>query len=133
MYRAFFDAADWLAGNLREKLNNDINSFSTAGLSAVFPEYYRDIKPNIPRLNEDIAQLRNDKDVANDEILEEVKKYQKILDKLMEWWKLSSSKMPTIIEYEKKRKREKYKWMAFALIVSLILRELVPVIINHFN
>lgn len=82
-YRAFFDAADWLAIVLRERLHHALDPFPHESISSVIPEFYSEILPRLDQADREIAAIRNRKDVGSGkDILLEVEQYSKVLKSL---------------------------------------------------
>ena len=83
-YRAFFDTADWLTLICREKINNLLYGKSREEIEKKYSKY-KELKKMLLELPNEIAQLRENKDVGKDNIslLDEVDQYVKILDKLL--------------------------------------------------
>lgn len=86
-YRAFFDTADWFALICRENINRSVQMYikSNSDIKEKVPNY-DEMKNRIYEINNEIAQLRENKDVGNNSILiEEVDSYRRILDELYEF------------------------------------------------
>lgn len=83
-YRAFFDTADWLTLICREKINSLLCGKSREEIEKKYLNY-KELKKMLLELPNEIAQLRENKDVGKDNIslLDEVDQYVKILDKLL--------------------------------------------------
>lgn len=65
VYRAAYDALDWLNVNIVEDINEELKPFSRESIRAVVPEYYRDIRPKLPKYERKISKLRMDKDIIS--------------------------------------------------------------------
>lgn len=73
-YRAFFDVADWFSIICRKNIYDIVHKYSNKELCDVFPEY-PNLKSNIIKISENIAKIREDKDIAPN-IINEVNQYQ---------------------------------------------------------
>jgi hypothetical protein len=120
IYRAAYDALDWVALTIQERLAKDINSVSIEAVSAVMPEYYSDIKPKLEKiLRDDITSLRDHKDVTdgNEDNLESyiqtVVTIRQLFDKVQE-------KMSSLIEYNLKHKRKERLNLVWQIIIAII-------------
>lgn len=83
-YRAFFDTADWLTLICRERINNLLQGKTKLDIEKKYPNY-KELKKMLLCLPDEIASLRENKDVGKESmnVLDEVDQYVKILDKLI--------------------------------------------------
>ena len=131
-YRSFFDAADWLAINIREDLFNLLKPYTTSAIAAAIPSYYPEIRPGIDSICEEIASLRNDKDVASEGILSGVLKYRKVVEQLLAWRRTIWQRVPSLDDYRgKERAADRRVWLwrcgiaLGAALVGWVLRTLI--------
>lgn len=84
-YRAFFDTADWLSYICRKKIREILEGKEYDDICAVYPQYSQ-IKQTLSKLPADIAVIRENKDVSDDEdgLIQEVNKYKLILDTVID-------------------------------------------------
>lgn len=84
VYRAFFDAADYLSYICRKKIRLLLEGIEPAEIEKRYPNY-RNTKTMLSNVAREIAQIRGNKDVNTngDEIIGEVRHYQEILDRLI--------------------------------------------------
>ncbi len=100
-YRAYFDAADWLTINIREKIINELKPYSSASIRAAIPDYYSQLRPQINEITDKIAALRQGKDIGNGNgILPNVEDYEKLLITLTDIYKHIIKRLDCIIECE---------------------------------
>ena len=87
-YRAFFDTADWLTLICRERINRLLQGKSGADIERKYPAY-KDLKRLLLSLPDEIALLRENKDIGkhSTNVLVEVEQYVKILDTLLSYYK----------------------------------------------
>lgn len=87
-YRAFFDTADWLTLICRERINKLLQGETRADIERKYPGY-KELKKMLLSLPDEIAQLRENKDIGKESttVLDEVDQYVKILDKLLRYYK----------------------------------------------
>jgi len=103
LYRAFFDVADWAGIILREHIIATFKPFSPEAISEVFPEYYKKIRPQLEKINTDIARFRERKDIGREEnVLPEVERYNSVLQSLIETRASLEAKIPSLVEYDRK-------------------------------
>jgi len=57
-YRAFFDCADWIGIILREEIHQALESYDTACIKEVLPEYYPTLRARIMEISTSIAIIR---------------------------------------------------------------------------
>jgi hypothetical protein len=131
IYRTAYDALDWVALTIRERMAKDINSVSLDALEAVMPEYFREIKPNLERIiRNDVTRLRSEKDVAGNseanlqQFIEIVAHFKKYFDQL-------ELGMPALHEYDQLNKRRKRKDIIWQVIVGIIL-VVIGWLLGHF-
>lgn len=121
-YRAFFDTADWISINLREKIISELSAFSSDDINIVIPEYYPKWRPHIDKISEEIAKLRSNKDIGNIIYIEdELNNYEKIINELFDIHKIIREKRGSLIELQKKTKKSRiYQWIIIPLVVGII-------------
>lgn len=101
MYRAFFDAADWLGILYREKIVGSISIYSPKTIHAVFPSYYMKIVPRIEAISLEIAKVRTQKDIAHTkEILTGVEKYMELIAELAIYMNEVQKTVPVLNKFE---------------------------------
>jgi len=82
MYRAFFDAADWLSIELREGIRDCLKPYAYDEICEVFPEY-PSWRASIFEIGRRISVLRNEKDIAAiPGICDQIEDYHKSLNTL---------------------------------------------------
>lgn len=87
-YRAFFDTADWLTLICREKINSLLQGKTRCDIEKKYPDY-KELKRMLLSLPDEIAQLRENKDIGKNgtNVLNEVDQYVKILEKLLFYYR----------------------------------------------
>lgn len=109
-YRAFFDCADWYGVVLRERIHAELRFFSPQALNSVFPEWYATHKIRVVEINEAIAKIRTEKDIARErnpdestecgpEVIPEVEAYRKDLDELEQIYRTVLQKLSALADY----------------------------------
>lgn len=122
LYRAFFDVADWLSILLREKITKLMHPYSNECITSVAPEYYNTIVPNIEQLNQDIARIRNTKDIAaHGSIIQHVEEYTSIIQSILEDYKSLVPKISAFEAYKRKQRRKGIKNCVVQIIVGILL------------
>lgn len=84
-YRAFFDMADWLSIICRKGIRLLVENKSKEEILKVYPQY-ENIKRDLLTISENIALIREGKDVAKN-MLSQVEEYREILDRLLQAYK----------------------------------------------
>ena len=125
-YRAFFDVADWVSIEVRQKIRSLVEPFSPECLTAVVPDYYSTYRPEIEETSLSIAAIRNDKDAGNrGRILEQVESYRQKLDRMIAIALLLQKKAPALLEYKQKERRVSLRKavaeIAIAVVAGVIL------------
>lgn len=80
-YRAFFDVADWFSIICRKKIYEMVNGHTYEEMCNIYPKY-PDMKIRLYEISEEIASIRDNKDISNN-IFEEVNRYQYALVELL--------------------------------------------------
>lgn len=80
-YRAFFDAADWLMIECRERAQEALSKYSHEEIAANVPDYFPSIRPALEKAAALIGQERKNKDIIKTEdIIPAVERYKKVLE-----------------------------------------------------
>ncbi|MBI4778125.1 hypothetical protein HY792_04320 [Candidatus Desantisbacteria bacterium] len=129
-YRAFFDSVDWLSMSLRDRIIETLKPFHHEAISKAIPDYYSNIRPRIDEIGNEIARLREEKDIANgSELMIEVEHYKEILDELFDIDKKIRNSVSAVIEIDKAKKFEPVA----NIIVSFVAGLLVALIVYFFK
>lgn len=128
IFRAAYDALDWVALTIQERIAKDIAPFPLETLHAVLPEYFNEIKPKLEKvLHKDITKLRNEKDVS-DTSDSNLQQYIRTVAELKDLFDPIEKRMASLVEYEHKRKREVWvDWglkIAAGVIIGFLLAQL---------
>ncbi len=139
-YRTFFDLADWICMIIREKIHITLTPYSNNCIASVIPEYYSDIRPKIESLTMEIAEIRNKKDIAineinsqDDSLLQQVTHYEDIIDHLLSISENISSKIPALEEFTKKENSDKLMkkiWDILLVIATAILTAIITYFVS---
>ena len=126
LYRAGYDALDWMSIVTREKITDSVKNFSNDALKEVFPKYYSEIRPKILKLSREIGIRRINKDVddythQDPKAFENFKNYSDVLMEIEDIFEnIYFTKVPILIEYEKKQKKQKRKEWIIRLLIAII-------------
>jgi hypothetical protein len=86
MYRAFFDAADWLSILYRERIRDVMSNYSSKTIYSVLPTYNEKIVPRIEEITSNIVAIRNSKDIGrNSELVDGVDRYATQIEELSQF------------------------------------------------
>lgn len=105
LYRAFYDAADMLSMILREKIIDVVEGHDIECITAVCPEYYKELRPRLEQISTEIAGARNSKDIKVEAAIDHVKSYGNLLDELRILYIGILPKVPSLHEYTSKQKQ----------------------------
>ncbi len=107
IYRAFFDTADWLGMNYHLNILKELKPYNVDTITKALPDYYSDTRPTLLELRKQIADLRNNKDIAQDKelIINEVDAYSAIVEHLMNIYKNVVALKPSLEEIKRKNRR----------------------------
>lgn len=121
LYRATCDLLDWLSIIFREKVRNELKSFSARTLQEIFPKYYQEIKPyfefEVPKA---ISKLRNEKDIGNPNKIDDLNIYTVVVERLKSYHEEILKVKPSLVEYEKKEQQEKRKSLLWQILIPII-------------
>ena len=124
IYRACYDALDWLSINITQDVKEDLRSFSHEAIREVIPTYYKEIRPALPRYERRITALRTEKDIAsiNDDALSE---YTQIVKDLSDIRQKIKDSVDALAEYDSKKNKEKrlldLRNIGVGVIIGLII------------
>ena len=108
VYRACYDALDWLSLNVREEIQESLAPFSHETINTVIPNYYSGLRKEIINYEEKISQLRASKDIASLD-QNSLVEYTEIVKNLQSIRKQVNDSMESLSEYEEKRNSEMLK------------------------
>ncbi len=120
LYRAYFDAADWLSITIRDKITTTLKPYSVNCIKAAIPEYYSEYKPKLNQAVTEISALRGAKDVGKEKIIDEVNQYRELLLELLNIYNDIEVKLPVLDEHKKKEFWFTFKNWIFAVAGIII-------------
>lgn len=126
--RAGFDAFEILASNLGIIIYDKLKNYSTETLTAVFPDYYKTIRPKIVDIQTKLGEIRKSKKNSLNGINVSFTSYFEQIEILLEFNKIVDCTIPAIEEYQKKRRRERL----FNFIITGILSAVISGLIVYF-
>jgi len=101
MYRAFFDAADWVSILYREKIGESMGNYSLNTIHTIFPNYYTKIVPRLEAISLAIAEVRASKDIVHTkEILTGVDQYMELIAELAIYMEEVQKTIPNLNKLE---------------------------------
>jgi len=105
IYRACYDALDWLSINVKQDIKEELKPFSHEAIKEVIPTYYKEIRPMFSQYERRITALRAEKDIAsiNDGDLIE---YTQIVKDLSDIRQKIKDSVDALAEYDSKKKKE---------------------------
>jgi hypothetical protein len=130
--RTAYDALDWVALTIQERMAKDTESVSLDTIDAVLPEYFKDIKPNLEGIiRNDVSRLRNEKDVAGD-TESNLQQFIEVVAKLKHYFDKVELAMPSLREYDKRNKRRNRMNIVWQVAVGIIL-VVIGWLLGHFH
>lgn len=120
VYRAAYDALDWIALTVKERIIAEMRDFSVETIKEVLPSYYPEMRPRFEEiLIKDIVELRMKKDVAsrNEDNLVQ---YGILVSELEKIFVKITSRKSGLIEVEIKRKKQYWFGMAWKLLLAFL-------------
>jgi len=134
VYRALFDYLDYIRIYQKDYIYQKLEGISHQTIADLFPEYYREILPEIESCLEDIPLYKASKDIGKPD-METVERYHAKVLKLRDYCAQINRMAPVLIEAEHKlrleeEKREKkesktrrveaWKYLLFTIIGTIV-------------
>jgi hypothetical protein len=124
--RAGYDTMELLAANIGITIVEKLKRYDTKTITEVFPYYFTTIKPQLTDIKGIVASLRSNKKIDSD------KSFSTYFDQiyiLINIDKKVDTMIPSLEEYEKKKKKEHLKTWTISILSSIISGLLVGIII----
>ncbi len=137
-YRTFFDTADFLSINIREKITELLKIYDAEVIEKAIPKYYSEYRGEIIDINEKIAKIRENKDIGNNtQLIETVNKYDKKLNSLCDIYRVVKKSLPVLEELKKKLKKKQLfrdiKYIGIGIFIGLAIWFISYLILNTNN
>ena len=123
--RAGYDTMELLAANIGITIVEKLKKYDTKTITEVFPYYFTTIKPQLTDIKGIVASLRSNKKIDSD------KSFSTYFDQiyiLINIDKKVDTMIPSLEEYEKKKKKERLKTWIISILSSIISGLLVGII-----
>ena len=109
LYRAAYNLLDYLSIYFRDKVQDEMKSFSGETLQEIFPEYYKEIKPYfVVEAPTEISKLRIEKDIGKRNE-NDLNKYTEIVERFKSYYGEIIKIKPSLIEYEDEKRKKQAK------------------------
>ncbi|MCX5632834.1 MAG: hypothetical protein NTW93_04045 [Phycisphaerae bacterium] len=132
IYRAFFDVADWFSVVLRDNITDMLDDFDTDCITAAIPDYYSIIRPDIENITQEIAAIRDGKDIStNNGIISDIGDYRQKIEKLLQHHKTIVGKLRSLNEYKIKHKKHNFRKELLTVVISLVIGIVITIIGNY--
>lgn len=118
LYRAGYDALDWAGVTLRDLIGEQLIDITPPTITQVFPEYYRKIKPRILEISEQIAKLRETKDIGAPN-LDSFNEYLKLIEELKGYYQKIIKIRSSLIEVEKHSRKSNIKYWVLTATLTI--------------
>jgi len=120
LYRADYDLVDWLSILFKEKVRDELKSFSARTVQEIFPKYYQEIKPYFEiEAPKEISKLRDIRDIAKPS-KSNLNEFVEIFGRLKSYYEEILEIKPSLVEYEKKERQEKRKSRLWQILIPFI-------------
>ena len=104
LYRAAYDALDWLSIVLRHRITMQLSKYSCSAIEAALPDYYTLIKPRLDSaIPGRIADIRGRKDVGAPNI-QSIEEYADLVKDLKNWWEKVVGAEASLMDYAKRER-----------------------------
>jgi hypothetical protein len=123
--RAGYDTMELLAANIGITIVEKLKRYDTKTITEVFPYYFTTIKPQLTDIKGIVASLRSNKKIDSD------KSFSTYFDQiyiLINIDKKVDTMIPSLEEFEKKKKKERLKTWIISILSSVISGLLVGII-----
>jgi len=121
VYRAAYDALDWISLTLKGRVIDELQGFSLDTIQAVLPEYFKEIKPRFEEIiTNEVTMLRMEKDVAQ-KSEENLVKYGQVVAELKRLFNLIINKKSALVEYQTRQVKSQRKQLIQSIIVKIII------------
>lgn len=123
--RAGYDTMELLAANIGITIVEKLKRYDTKTITEVFPYYFTTIKPQLTDIKGIVASLRSNKKIDSD------KSFSTYFDQiyiLINIDKKVDTMIPSLEEFEKKKKKERLKTWIISILSSIISGLLVGII-----
>jgi len=131
--RAAYDAMDWVAVVIQERMARELEGYSEQTIHTVLPQYYPVIKPRITKLtNETFVGIRSKKDIGNDNT-DNLIQYATLVRELKKYYYDTVNAKNALIEYEgklRKTRRNEISWKIVGPIAGAIVGAILALIIT---
>ncbi|NOR78530.1 MAG: hypothetical protein GQ523_08945 [Methanophagales archaeon] len=109
LYRAAYNLLDYLSIFFRDKVQDEMKSFSGETLQEIFPDYYKEIKPYfVVEAPTEISKLRIEKDIGKRNE-NDLNKYTEIVERFKSYYGEIIKIKPSLIEYEDEKRKKLVK------------------------
>lgn len=109
LYRAAYNLLDYLSIFFRDKVQDEMKSFSGETLQEIFPDYYKEIKPYfVVDAPTEISKLRIEKDIGKRN-KNDLNKYTEIVERFKSYYGEIIKIKPSLIEYEDEKRKKLVK------------------------
>ncbi len=134
VYRASFDYLDYIRIYQKDYMHRRLEEISQQTIVNLFPEYYREILPEIESCLEDIPLYKASKDIGKPD-METVERYHAKVLKMRDYCAQINKMAPALIEAESKlrgeaeqrerkesgiRRAETWKYLLFTIIGAIV-------------
>jgi len=131
LYRATCDLLDWLSILFKEKVLDELKSFSARTVQEIFPKYYQEIRPYIEiEAPLEISKLRDKRDIAKPS-KSNLNEFVEIFGRLKSYYEEILEIKPSLVEYENKIRNEKRKSRLWQILIPIIAT-VIGIIIGMF-
>ncbi len=129
IFRAFFDAADYISIELRQKILTCLEPYSREVISCAIPEYYSEFRPKVEEINEEIAKYREKKDIGKiKESAILIDNYSTKAIELSNIYKKINKRMSSIIDVNRKERKAIFKKYIINFIIGIIVGIIVTIL-----
>jgi predicted metalloendopeptidase len=131
VYRAAYDALDWVALSTKERIINELAGFSIETIKEVLPNYYSEIRPRFEKImSEDIVQLRLEKDVSTQNE-DNLVKYGTVVAELDKIDKQIINCKPSLTEVHTKIRTRNLMALLWKIALALVGGGVISLIVEH--
>lgn len=123
---------------MRQKIINALETYDNKCITAVIPEYYPKIRPNLEKINSEIARIREGKDIGKDisadkALIDQVECYKEKLEELLTYHETIITKVPALEQYKNKEAKKDFRQKVIGFVIGVVVTVIGVIIAYLLN
>ena len=121
LYRAGYDCYELVVSFLGQSINSLTSKYDSEIISTIFPKYYSEIKPELLKLQIQLAKIRSEKTIDPNTKEKSFDEYILIMTQLIEFKKLIDAMIPEFENEKAKKKANSRKKVVNDVLVKAVI------------